>query len=120
MAGNRNQEEGQVSAQLTLSFHARKPRVHFFATTPLTAEDLARCVAIAEAQDVRVFLVFQYARRPLSPSQVQRQLNGVGERMLLTSVRRAISTLTKEGLLRKLDSCVMGTYVRIEHTWEVA
>jgi hypothetical protein len=109
-----------VSAQLSLSFHARKPRVHFFTTTPLTDADLARCIAIAETQDVRVFLVFQYARRPLSPSQVLRQLDAMGVRMLLTSVRRAISTLTKEGLLRKLDSCAMGAYARIEHTWEAA
>jgi hypothetical protein len=114
-----------MSAQMQLAFGKpqtarRKPSVNYFLTVAATPEDLTRYIAIATHQDSMVLAVYQYAKRPLSPSQVARRLEELGVKILLTSVRRSVSTLTREGLLQKLPALTAGIFGRFEHTWSLA
>ena len=56
------------------------------------------------------------ARR--SPSQVQAALNM--HRVPITSIRRAMTNLTDDGLLEKTDEQVDGPYGRPEYCWQLA
>tara|TARA_Y100000356_G_scaffold123877_1_gene119273 strand:+ start:25 stop:336 length:312 start_codon:yes stop_codon:yes gene_type:complete len=55
-----------------------------------------------------------------SPSQMLQRLEGYGRNIPITSVRRAISDLTRNGELVKTDKQVMGIYGRKEYVWRIA
>ena len=55
-----------------------------------------------------------------SPSQMLQKLETYGRRIPITSVRRAISDLTRNGELVKTDKQVMGIYGRKEYVWRIA
>lgn len=87
---------------------SRRARIAYWPTTPLTREQMAGAVRIADRQDEAVLLIFRhYAGRELAPSQ------------LLTSVRRAISTLTNYDALERGQRIHAGPNGRPEHTWRL-
>lgn len=88
--------------------------IHFHDTLGLSPRQLVAASRVAKGQDAAVLDVFRAATGPLSPSEVHARLPG---RALLTSVRRSISTLTKDGALEKLDRTVDGPYGMPEHLW---
>lgn len=88
--------------------------VAYFNTTGLTGRQLVAAARVAKGQDAAVLEVFHGAGRPLSPSEVHARMPG---RVLLTSVRRAISNLTNAGALVKLDSHTDGPHGRPEGLW---
>jgi hypothetical protein len=56
----------------------------------------------------------------LAPHQVRDQLaQQYGKNYPLTSIRRAVSNLTDNGKLIKLDRMVMGSYGKKVHTWRL-
>ena len=58
--------------------------------------------------------------RKFTPSEVWQKLIRIGnidKDTPLTSIRRSINTLTKEGILRKLDEKRIGFYGRPESCW---
>jgi len=56
----------------------------------------------------------------LAPHQVRDQIvQRYGKRYPLTSIRRAISNLTDNGKLMKLERMVMGNYGKKVHTWRL-
>ena len=109
-----------VSAQLDLTF-ARRPQMPYWPTTPLTREQLAGAIKIAEQQDEAVLAIFRgHHGQSLAPSQVwQIGLNG-GRYWLLTSVRRSITNLTNAGVLQRVPGTHAGPYGRPEHVWQLA
>lgn len=88
--------------------------IPFHNTTGLTGRRLIAASRVAKGQEAAVLDVFRAAGRPLSPSEVHARMPG---RVLLTSVRRAISNLTQAGALVKLDQTVPGPYSMPEHLW---
>lgn len=87
-------------------------------TTDAGAADLDAYEAKARKQNARVLNLFRsWSPRTLSPSQVHALLGGE-EFGPLTSVRRAVTTLTDGGSLEKTDQQVEGAYGRREHTWK--
>lgn len=90
----------------------------YFDTTRLKDEDLAAAVRKAEQQDIAVLATFR-AHVVLSPSRCHALVMRAGVPILLTSVRRAIATLTKAGALRKTGEKVDGPYNASEHLWEL-
>ncbi len=54
-----------------------------------------------------------------SPSQMLRKLENDGRLIPITSVRRAISDLTRDGKLVKTDKQVIGMYGRKEYVWRL-
>lgn len=113
-----------MNAQLQLRLIAPRPRpakvTTFYATTPLTVQERAQAIARATAQDERVLAVYRCADRPLTPSEAHQQLAACGHNEPVTSIRRAIHTLTKAGALVKLAECERGPWGSLEHRWSLA
>lgn len=90
--------------------------VSYHNTVPVSGDDLLLAVKAAAAQDDAVLLLFG-AGGVWSPSQVHRYFTQCGHAWPLTSVRRAISNLTKAGHLVITGGTVVGPYGRRENTW---
>lgn len=89
----------------------------FYNTTHQSGPTLAAYTAKAAKQDDAVLDLFQRTGAYLSPSQAHAQL---GTAAPITSIRRAISNLTKAGLLVKTDFAVIGPWNREEGVWRAA
>jgi hypothetical protein len=108
--------------QLTLRLIAPRPRPakarSYFDTTLLPRAELAQAIARAEAQDDQVLLAFR-AHVRLTPSECLRHLEAAGVSILITSVRRSISTLTDAGALCKTPDKRPGPWGMREVVWEL-
>lgn len=78
---------------------------------------LAEYQAKAGEQSETVLAIFQARHTPLSPSQVLELYPLWGNAPPLTSIRRAITTLTQSGALVKTGAKRKGVYGRQEHVW---
>ena len=111
-----------MPTQLAFPIGPRGPvkakRKAFYDTTRIPFPELVAAVRRAEFQDDAVLAVYR-VHMVLAPSRAQQILDASGARMLITSVRRSISTLTGAGALRKLDTTVPGPYGMAEHLWEL-
>lgn len=85
----------------------------FYNTTALTGDRLKAYRQSAQTQEDIIHGLFK-AETTLSPSQVDEM---TGNAWPITSIRRAISDLTREGRLEKLDRMVEGKYGKPEHVW---
>lgn len=65
-------------------------QLDFFETVPLSDDERATATQKAKTQNTEVLEYFRFTRRALTPDEVYYGLNC---RYLLTSIRRAISTL---------------------------
>jgi hypothetical protein len=89
----------------------------FYNTTLETKPELTRYRDIARTQEERIQWFFENAAEFLyTPSQI---LDYVfpGERVPLTSVRRAMTNLTARGVLLKTDRKRPGAFGRTEYCW---
>jgi hypothetical protein len=110
-----------LTGQLPLSFTRtkRRPQHPYWATTPLTIEQLAGAIKQAERQDDAVMAIYRAADCPLAPSQVYAKGIEAGLRWLMPSVRRSITNLADPncGALVRLNTTRMGPHGRPEHCW---
>ncbi len=92
----------------------------FFNTTSESGQDLSNSNRKATKQNDVVFELFKQFGTA-SPSQIYQVWNTITGLTTppLTSIRRAISTLTKDGKLEKLDSMKKGLYGKDEHEWRI-
>ncbi|GAB3744916.1 hypothetical protein [Lysobacter olei] len=91
----------------------------YFNTSRLTGAELAQAIADAAKQEDAVLAIYANARGPLSPADVWGQCNAAGKHWPLTSIRRAITVLTKDGRLTQLELQKQGIYGKPEHLWAV-
>ncbi len=111
-----------MSGQLAIDFtDKRRSRVPYWPTTPLSLNQLAGAIRVAEQQDEAVLAIFraQHAQS-LAPSQVWQTGTANGRQWLLTSVRRSITNLTNAGVLARASRLHDGPYGRLEHAWRLA
>jgi hypothetical protein len=87
----------------------------FYNTTHETGEKLAHYHKVARTQQEAILLFF-VGNPHLWPPHAVRFLV-FKDRVPLTSVRRALTNLTKAGKLRKSKFKVMGAYGRKVYTW---
>lgn len=85
-------------------------------TTPLYGEELSAAVRAAESQDAAV-LVVMAGGRVWSPSMLEAYFKGRGRNWPITSIRRALSNLTKAGKLTMTGRTMIGPMGRRENTW---
>lgn len=91
---------------------------HYYNTQGTVGLLLQTYEAKAQTQDQVVFCIMQLYNYPMSPSQVYKILD---ERFPITSIRRALSNLTRDGKLTKYPyNKVTGIYGRPECTWGLA
>jgi len=86
-------------------------------TNELVGAHLVAAAKAAARQEEAVLLVFARAGRALSPSEVWQLTTSAGHDWPLTSIRRAITNLTKSQRLQKLDEQRKGYYGRPEFLW---
>lgn len=95
---------------------------HHHDTTNLPAEDLK--LAELRARKLEYHVENLYKKRwmeEISPPAVKRHIDKLLQRdTLLTSIRRAISNLTRDGVLEKTDNMVDGGYGSPVHCWRLA
>ena len=98
-----------------------EPELVFHDTVPLPEEELPKARGIASQQKM---VILNYFRQRFSmnftPMEVYEYLNThVSSTILLTSVRRSITDLTKEGRLIKCmwSESKMGAYGKMNRTW---
>jgi len=90
----------------------------FYNTTGLAGEQLERRIEHAQSQEERVQALFEaHPAAALTPFEVQR---AVLPGSPITSVRRAITNLTSEGVLRKTDHQKEGPHGDPNYTWTLA
>ena len=87
----------------------------YYNTTNETGNDLKESHKKAESQQQKILDIFKTSKEA-SPSQVMLALP-VGT--LITSVRRCITDLTKEGHLEKTTRKRIGIYGRPEYIWKL-
>lgn len=89
----------------------------FYNTTSETGLQLAEYQQKAGEQNMTVMELFRHYKRPLSPSEVLRLWPSALRLPPLTSVRRAITTMTASGALVRTDQKREGMFGRMEHVW---
>jgi hypothetical protein len=87
----------------------------YFNTTNLVNPDLEKEHRQTEKQDVIIYKYFCQVGTA-SPSQVA---FGCGLNCPLTSIRRSITTLTKDGKIRKTTQQRKGIYGKPEYVWSI-
>jgi len=90
--------------------------MRYFNTTQEKGEQLKSYVKKARKQDYEVFGVFIDEDKEMGASEVYKKLR---RKVLLTSVRRSINSLVKDGLLIATGNKKRGIYGRNELTWEI-
>lgn len=89
----------------------------FFNTVPVIGNELRESLIRADKQDQNILEWFRYYHAlEFTPCEVW---NVFKDTMLLTSVRRSITTLTNNGLLIKTGNKKKGIYGKTTNTWKV-
>jgi len=90
--------------------------VSYYNTTHEKGDRLKFYLQHAEGQEVAILALFRDAQRPLAPSELFHMLDG---RYPITSIRRAMTTMTHKRALVKTVMKSMGMYGRYEHLWRL-
>ena len=89
----------------------------YYNTTKLTEAELTAAIKNAKNQDVAVLAVYRFIFS-WPPSLVYEELKKQGKNWPLTSIRRSISDLTREGKLEKVEGMACkGLYGKPEGLW---
>jgi hypothetical protein len=92
----------------------------FYNTAKLSGEELKQAIAHAKSQEETILLLFTNRFRTATPSQVKQALKWCDKHWEITSVRRALSNLTKDGKLEKTHHQRPGPHGMPEHIWQLA
>jgi len=88
-----------------------------FNTTNLSGVALKDCKEKNQSQDEIILRHFRHHPNiKFGPSSIWRWFEDKG--LPITSVRRAITNLTKAGLIEKTTNKEMGMFGRMEYTWQ--
>tara|TARA_Y100000356_G_C11036922_1_gene171400 strand:+ start:189 stop:521 length:333 start_codon:yes stop_codon:yes gene_type:complete len=97
----------------------RRKGFHYFDTTNLKDEELKMYNAQAYKQeDLVMYLIEEFEDSIASPSMIWNRMNTLGRKIPLTSVRRAMTVLTRNGHLMRLHRQVKGEYGKSEYMWQ--
>lgn len=92
----------------------------FYNTIDLTGQELEKAKAQTLKQEELIATIFKKnCHKEISPSQILDIVNKhYGLNWPLTSIRRAITNLTEENALVKLQTMKEGIYGKPEHLWK--
>lgn len=92
----------------------------YFNTTNLKGPQLDKEVVNAKNQVEAIKMIYRKTKYPMSPSEVERAYRLMThKRISINSIRRAISDLTRQGFLSKLNKKKEGPWGKPEHYWEL-
>lgn len=92
----------------------------FFNTISLRGKKLAEAQEKAKKQEERVYLIFvQNKKKGMTPFDVSKEYNKLYPNAPVTSIRRAMTKLTKEKHLVMTEKKRNGIYNTPNHIWEL-
>lgn len=89
----------------------------FYNTINASGQSLINAINSAKTQDERVLAILQLFDRPVTPFQVREKYNQYYRPAPITSIRRALNTLTAAGRAEKTDVMRLGDYGKSNYTW---
>lgn len=92
---------------------------NFYNTVNLNGLDLFSANKQVRKQDDIILQIFSEDGEEMTPFEVDEILKRQGYSYPITSVRRSITTLTKEGKLEKTKTRRQGEYGQLNYTWKV-
>jgi len=98
-----------------------EPELVFHDTVPLPEKEIPKARETAKKQKEWVLMIFwHYPDIRFTPAMIHQTLIEMGRKLLLTSVRRCITDLTKEGRLIKCQYSESreGRYGKLNRTWK--
>tara|TARA_Y100000385_G_C13066488_1_gene626939 strand:- start:117 stop:434 length:318 start_codon:yes stop_codon:yes gene_type:complete len=90
--------------------------VSFYNTNKESSQESLESSRKAKRQEIVIYDLFLLFNEPLSPSMVYKALN---EKWPITSIRRAMTNLTDDGVIVKTQETVKGVYGKNEHLWSL-
>lgn len=90
---------------------------NFYNTTGLKGFDLFRSQEKAKKQDDIILQILREDGEEMTPFEVNAEAEKQGYHYPITSIRRSITNLTKEGKLEKLLIKRNGVYGQKNYTW---
>lgn len=87
----------------------------YYNTTKESGTTLKNNVAKAKSQEVIIYSEF-LSGKEINPKEL---FNTFSKQMPITSIRRALTNLTKQGKLIKTDEKRIGMYGRSEYVWKL-
>jgi predicted HTH transcriptional regulator len=86
----------------------------YFNTTKESGKQLEMFTVKAKNQEIQILELMKLYKK-LSPSDIEKYFNT----MILTSIRRALTNLTKDGKLIKTSEKKIGKHKRPEFVWQI-
>lgn len=93
-------------------------QLHFFDTIGLSEPELVKESDNAIKQEEKIYRLFQIYKQG-TPSQIMKRYDKRWPSVPITSIRRAMNVLTKEGKLIMTDQKFTGLYGKPEHLWRI-
>lgn len=90
----------------------------FFNTIGIESRELRDAIAKASVQNEIVKLIFQ-DKKEMTPFECHKIYLKVKKNTPITSIRRAINTLTEKGYLVKTTTMRKGEYDKDNHVWKL-
>ena len=90
----------------------------FYNTTELKGKELSSAILKAKNQDDRIHTLLKQFKGYYTPFQIQAQYNRLFKEIPITSVRRSLNTLTKDGKCMKSELMVVERYGAKNHKWK--
>ena len=98
----------------------------YYNTNRISSEQLNLYNRQAESQEEQIFSIFwECEPKPFTPSEIMNELNFRRTKeeqhpYPITSIRRAMTDLTKDGKLVKMNKVTVGPYGKSEHYWKLS
>ena len=89
----------------------------YYNTTNLEKDALKKCRKAVISQEKKILEIFKKHQVSLSPTDVFRHFTS--PYAPLTSIRRALSNLTRDNKLEKTSKMKIGNYGKPEHCWRL-
>lgn len=91
-------------------------QMHFYDTIGLSEPELVKENDNAKRQEDKIYRLFQIYKQG-TPSEVMKRYDKRWPGIPITSIRRSLTNLTKEGKLIMTDQKFTGLYGKPEHLW---
>lgn len=91
----------------------------YYNTTRLTTSDLMEAIEKARIQNDRVLLILKTKKYPRTASDIHSTYQAWFTNCPLTSIRRALTTLSHDWKVIKCSDMGMGIYGKLTHKWAI-
>ena len=96
-----------------------KYNIHFHNSIGLAGDELARAITQAKTQEERIVFLFELHGVSMTPAEMHTAYIKYYPECPITSIRRAMSNLTKLGRLQKTEQKVKGKYHIVNYRWKL-